>query len=253
MMSLARRVTTTVVSLALLVGPSIGIGAEQVSLDAFDMLSQVDKVFNRPEGYRSVIRLKVAGPDRVESNYLMSIVRKGSDRMLITFIEPRRVKDQVILRNGENQWIYFPKIKRTLKISIVQQLVGSDFSYGDVLNLNLKDNYTPEIIDENRIEIDTPCYLLKLTAKNKSALYNRVDYFIRQTDLAPVRRDYYTKSGKLLKTLRFGKYDNELMPHAWEMKSKLSPGNITTMTIDNINKSEIIDSIFSIQRLKNSL
>lgn len=216
------------------------------------ILQKADILLNRPGGYEYLTRLEVFGNNRINSAYLMNTIRKGSDRMLIVFKEPLRIKDQAILKNKKDQWIYFPKIKRTLKISSDQQLVGSDFSYGDILSLNLEEEYHAETVDENRIERDTPCYYVKLTAKHETSLYNRVDYLIRKTDFAPLRRDYYTKSGQLLKTLVFSQHDTDLMPRVWEMTSRLTPGNRTMMFIDKITRNDnLSDALFSLSSLKN--
>lgn len=219
--------------------------------DAHQIVSRADKIINKPGGYEYLIEMEVIKKERAEAAYTMkSFFVEGKNRMLLLFVNPPRMRDQAILRNQEDQWIYFPALKRTMKISSRQQLVGSDFSYGDILNLNLVDDYDARIVSENAEEQGYPCYQIELTAKKPTALYDKVNYLIRKSDDAPMKREFYTKSGKELKELTFLDHDTEGMPRHWKMSSLLMPGNETLMVIKKMNKRpDLSDSFFTLEAL----
>src|SRR3990167_3507803 len=170
--------------LTLLFFPMTGFTA----LDAGQIVNHADRIINKPGGYEYLIEMEVMKKEKTEANYtIQSFFMEGNNRMLLVFIKPSRMRDQAILRNQENQWIYFPELKRTMKISSRQQLVGSDFSYGDVLNLNLIDDYDAKIVSENVKEQGYPCYQIELTAKRPTALYDKVEYLIRKNNYAPMK------------------------------------------------------------------
>ena len=82
-----------------------------------------------------------------------------------------------------------------------QNFGGGDFSNGDIFRLSLIDDYDPTLLGEEAVR-DAPCYKLDLKAKDRSVAYHRVVYWVRSDGtFFPVRADYYTLSGKRLKSL----------------------------------------------------
>lgn len=189
-------------------------------------------------------------PGEKDITYSMKNYIKGRDKILIIFTAPPRVQDQALLRKGDDQWIYFPDIKKTMKISGRQQLLGSDFSYGDILSLDLSKGYEPSIVKDNAEINGEVCYKIKLSATSPAALYDKIFYYIRKDDYAPVKRTFYTKTGIKLKTLLLRNHDRNLIPRRWEMSSALQKGSLTVMLINSIENEDIPDNYFSLEYLR---
>jgi len=192
----------------------------------------------------------VCRPGEKDINYSMKNYIKGKDKMLIIFTAPPRVQDQALLRKGDDQWIYFPDIKKTMKISGRQQLLGSDFLYGDILSLDLSNGYKASIVDDTAEVNGDICYKINLSSTSLTALYDKVTYYIRKDDYAPIKREFYTKSGIKLKTLILNNHDIDHIPRRWEMFSALQKGSSTIMLIKSIKKKDIPDNYFSLEYLR---
>nr|VFJ46054.1 MAG: outer membrane lipoprotein-sorting protein [Candidatus Kentron sp. DK] len=214
------------------------------------IVQRADAILNPVGTYRSLNRLLILRDQDAQREYRMQTLRRGSARMLVTFLEPRRMHGQVLLRKGENQWLYFPKLKRTLKVPRRQALAGSDFSYGDILNIDLAADYSAALIGETVFQGQS-AYVVKLTATRPEATYDNISYEVRQSDYASLRRAFFTKSGKKLKTLAFRDHDEALLPRLWIMKSALQKDSETHLIVKSMDTAASVpDSAFSLQALR---
>nr|VFK25648.1 MAG: outer membrane lipoprotein-sorting protein [Candidatus Kentron sp. MB]VFK29628.1 MAG: outer membrane lipoprotein-sorting protein [Candidatus Kentron sp. MB]VFK74843.1 MAG: outer membrane lipoprotein-sorting protein [Candidatus Kentron sp. MB] len=214
------------------------------------IVQRADAILNPVGTHRSLNRLLILRDQDARREYKMRTLRRGNARMLVTFLEPRRMHGQILLRKGENQWLYFPKLKRTLKVPRRQALAGSDFSYGDILNIDLTADYSAALTDESVFQ-GQPAYVLKLTATRPEATYDSISYEVRQSDHAPLRRAFFTKSGKKLKTLEFRDHDEALLPRLWIMKSALWKDSETHLIVESMDTvANVPDSAFSLQALR---
>ena len=87
-----------------------------------------------------------------------------------------------------------------MRVSESNSFSNSDFSNMDIMTTNLSDDYVPTLLgieDYKGEEV----YKLELNAKTEDVPYAKILYWIRKKDLYPLRRDYYTFSGHLLKRL----------------------------------------------------
>jgi outer membrane lipoprotein-sorting protein len=82
---------------------------------------------------------------------------------------------------------------------------------GDIASTNYSQDYAPSLIGEETVD-GKKCYVLELTAKNKSVSYDRIVYWVSKSLLVGVRADFYTASGKKLKTASF-EYENQIEYH----------------------------------------
>lgn len=172
--------------------------------------------------------------------FSMRMWKKGGDKLRFQFLTPAEDRGAEVLRVGDNYWSYMPNLKRALKIGGKQEFHGGDFSNSDVLRINLSEDYVPKMVSTSG-----DAYELELTAKNDEVAYARVRYWIRKKDYMPLRGDYYTASGKLIRKLEmtdektFGKYRR---PSKFVMRNMLVPSRSSEMIYNAFVERKDLDS-----------
>lgn len=147
---------------------------------------------------KAKIKMTIITTSDQERTFVYTFFSKnGSEKTLIRYLEPRRVKDQatLMLNNADDIWSYFPRTKRVRKLATHakrQKMQGSDFSYEDMGSGDtfIKDYHSQRLEDEEKDGFD--CYKLELTRKKGSdAGYSRLIVWARKNDFLPVVIDYY--------------------------------------------------------------
>lgn len=167
------------------------------------------------------------------------------DRSLVYFKEPEDVRGTIFLSvkpEGEDArlWLYLPDL------GVVKELIseeersgsfaGSTFSYRQVSERKISDDYTAELIGEESVAVDGQahsCYLLKLTAKPGA----KVDYptgkmWIDKVSWLSLKAEEYNKAGNLERTmevLKLGEFEGNVVADVMTAKNVLE-NNATTIT-----------------------
>jgi hypothetical protein len=183
-------------------------------------------------------------------------VKAAGHDSLVEFTAPAKVKGQKILTVGRNMWFAQPGLQKSVPISPRQRLTGQA-SNGDVASTDYFGDYTPTLTKEEVIGGE-PCYVLDLHAKDKSATYDRIVYWVSKARLVGVKADFYTVSGKKLKTATL-EYHNkvEYQGHSvafisrMTISSALDAANITVMDYASVKAARIPADEFNINLLTN--
>ncbi len=150
---------------------------------------------------RVELEMLVYRGNELRKTYRMLLKYRDADHVLAETLYPPRNEGEKMLQAGrKNFWLFLPNINKALRISESNSLSNSDFSNADVLSPRLSSEYTPKLLTTEKLH-DVETYKLELLAKDESASYARIIYWIRKSDYSPLRRDYYTFSQKLLKRL----------------------------------------------------
>lgn len=150
----------------------------------------------------SVIRVKLTNYDgdapTEEAEYEVSAKGENS---LVKFLSVRS-KGQALLMRGDDMWFFLPAVARPVRITPIQRLLGN-VANGDLARLRYALDYTAAVEGHGSVE-GTPATILDLRAKRRGATYQRVRYFVRQSDAQPLRAEYFLTSGKAVKSASFG-------------------------------------------------
>lgn len=176
---------------------SIPVDAQELSAE--DILKTVDQALDLRDSELEM-EMQVYRNKKLRKTYKMNVKYEKWEYMLSETLYPPRNKGEKMLKQGENAWLYLPKINKTMRVSESNSFSNSDFSNMDIMNPQLSEDYVPTLlgIEDNNGE---GVYKLELTAKTEEMPYAKILYWIRKSDLYPLRRDYYTFSGHLLKRL----------------------------------------------------
>lgn len=154
----------------------------------------------------------------------------GQFRNLIRFVAPARDNGKLMLKNGNELWFFDPASKASVRISPQQRLLGQA-SNGDVMTVNLARDYQASLAgsevvqDGERKSRDS--YKLQLQAKHEDVAYPKITLWLDSADSRPIKGEFYSDSGRLLKTAYYRHYQLQL--------GKQRPSE--TVIIDGLDKS----------------
>ena len=134
-------------------------------------------------------------------------VRAVDDASVAETLEPPRFRGSRLLQVERNMWLTRPGLSKPVPISPRQRLSGQA-SNGDIAATNYAKEYDAALAGEEAVDGE-PCHVLELTARHKRVTYDRVRYWVSVARNVGVKAEYYSLSGKLLKTARF-EYGNTI-------------------------------------------
>lgn len=214
---------------------------------------------------------------RDENEYIHSayaeatmIISKGGRRVEKTMVMFSREKDALVeftnpadrgtkfLKREDNLWMFFPDAEEIVKISghmLQQGLMGSDFSYQDMMESDkLTELYSFTLLEEDIFQ-DRPCYVLEAIAipGQKVSYYRRVTWIDKERFVG-LKEELYAESGRLLKVSEvqeIKKIEERWLPIQSIMINKLRKDTYTQFIINKLELNpELEDKIFSLQSLR---
>ncbi len=229
-----KRLSLTIVRLALAgLGAFLAVPA-MADPTAHDLLAKYDAVMG-PESFESVIAMTAHRDDGSSRAYKMRVLKKGDDKFRAWFDEPAAVRGQEMLRQGDNLWVYMPSLKRAVRLANRDSFQGGDFNNADVLRVNYQADYSATLAaDAGRAD----AWLLELKAKTKDAAYDSIKLWMRKADLQPLKGEYYTASGKMLRAAEFSEFKNFaglVRPGKIVMKNMIATQRYSIMSWDSMN------------------
>jgi len=209
----------------------------QASLTAKQIIDKVDQnmVFATAE---------ITSEMMVYENGKMVIYQKihsyvvGREKSFAEVLSPARDKGTKFLKIGNLMWMYFPDADRTIKLSghlLRQSMLGSDFSYEDVMEGSkpLKETYKLKLEGEEVVE-KIPCYKISLVAKEKRTTYPKRILWVDKQRFIPIREERYSRQNKLLKSYsvkEVKKIQNRYFPVASELRDMLRKTTSTQLRV----------------------
>ena len=162
------------------------------------------------------------------------------------------------LKREDDLWMFFPDAEEIIKISghmLNQGMMGSDFSYQDVMEADkLTDLYNFKIIGEEEFD-GRPCYVLEGIAREgvKVSYYRRISWVDKERFIG-LKEELYAKSGRILKETKANvieEIEGRWVPTNSVMENKLRKDTYTEFTITQIKFNlEIPEETFSLQNLR---
>ena len=165
---------------------------------------------------------------------------EGDNKAFTEYLAPARERGTKMLKLDKQLWIFSPSTNRTVQISghmLRQSVMGSDMSYEDMMNdTPLLEQYNASIESEET-KNNRKCWVIILTAKTESSAYHTQKLWVDQERFVALQTDLYSKSGKLLKSIKFDnvqRIQNRWFPTTMHYKDMLKDGKGTTIRITDI-------------------
>ncbi|CAN5895187.1 hypothetical protein BH24DEI2_BH24DEI2_04750 [soil metagenome] len=185
----------------------------------------------RGESQVATLQMTVTRPDK-EASYTMRIFSEGEAKGITRVIAPPRDAGQAFLNDGDNVFIYNPRLKRVLRLppsGRSDSFLGSDISYDDLAGDDLRDNFAVSILEETKESVT----LELVPAANAPTPYGKVHLTAEKPSYAPTVITYFDQRGTAVKRNSLANYAEvagRYIPQRLEVKDLLSPGNMTVVT-----------------------
>lgn len=220
-----------------------------------EILRKVDDMF-RQEHSITVMEMHVK-TERYERTMKMKAMSLGTEKSLITILEPAKEAGTATLKVGDNIWNYLPKVDRTMKVPAGMMggsWMGSHFSNDDLV----KENRFSEDFDTKVLKIpstsDEKQYVIEMIPKEDTAVVWGKIVSTSTEDLLPVDVKYYDEDGTLMRIDKFEDikdFDGIMMPTKFSVLPQDKPGESTTVTYLSVDfKTPVSDKEFSLQALR---
>ena len=229
---------------------------------AFDMTpEQIRELIERtdknsaPEQYESYVILMNYKPGDKKTEQKAHIYRK-EDKVLVIMLSPPLEKGQAFIRNEDDMWMYLPKSKKVMRIGAKENSMGGEMSNTDIMRVDLAEDYNGIYLGEEVVE-GVLCYKLELKAKDRTIAYDKVIYWISKDKELPVKREYYSLSGRLLKSMYFRDlkyFAGQEIPSYILIINERNNGYSTEMIIEELYpQNNIQDHIFTPSYVKRGI
>ena len=175
--------------------------------DAQTLLKHSDQA--RGGGLPGIVwEIKLTSRDGDKTDEPQRLLIKAVDNSSVAeTLEPARFRGSKLLQVERNMWLTRPGLSKPIPISPRQRMSGQA-SNGDIAATNYAGDYDAQMNGTETIEGEL-CHVLYLSAKHKRATYDRIRYWISTKREVGIKAEFYSVSGKLLKTARF-EYDNAI-------------------------------------------
>lgn len=193
----------------------------------------VERILGNLRGASQVatLNMQVVRPDE-EDKYTMRIFSEGETKGLTRVISPPRDAGQAFLNDGDNVFIYSPRLRRVLRLPPSGQsdsFLGSDISYNDLAGDDLQKYYDASILEDTGESVT-----LELTPKQGAPTpYGKINLTAQKPSYAPTQITYFDQRDTAVKENVLSDYaevDGLYIPQRFEMKDLLTEGNMTVVT-----------------------
>jgi len=215
-------------------------------LTADEIMERADRIRNPGESYYVLAQITSIRPDAEERVEQYEVFVKGRDKTAVRTIYPKMQRGRNLLMRGYDLWFYLPKIRKPVRISLQQRLLGQ-VSNGDIVRADFSGDYKASILRTEVID-GLEYYVLDLLARNRRVTYNRIWYWVNKNNHRPLKAEFYTLSDKLLKTCHFTEYKfiaGDYRPVKMVIEDNLLIGHKSILEYLKIERRNFPDKIFN--------
>ncbi|MHB1250436.1 MAG: outer membrane lipoprotein-sorting protein, partial [Polaromonas sp.] len=159
-------------------------------------------------------------------------------RSFVRILSPAKEAGIGSLRLGAEMWNYLPNVERVVKIPpsmMLQPWMGSDFTNDDLVKeSSILDDYVHQLVATSTVN-GQDVYQVEATPKPETAVvWGRVLYWVRKRDFMPLKQEFFSESGELVRVLSFSEVravGGRTLPTRWEMRPTAKPGNFTAVVL----------------------
>lgn len=174
------------------------------------------------------------------------VLSRGNENTIVLSVEPASERGQALLMRGRDLWIYMPSVSQPIRLSMSQRLTGQ-VANGDLARANFSGDYTAQLLRDDAFD-ERAVRVLELTASGSGVTYTKVHYWIDAENNRPLFAEFFARSGRLLKTMRyeaFAELAGSTRPTRLVIDDALKPGRRSVLNYHSMAVVELPDHIFT--------
>jgi outer membrane lipoprotein-sorting protein len=176
-------------------------------------------------------------------------------RSFVRILSPAKEAGIGSLRIGAEMWNYLPNVERVIRIPpsmMLQPWMGSDFTNDDLVKeSSILDDYTHKVLATTTVD-GQEAYQVEATPKPQApVVWGRVLFTVRKRDFMPLRQEFFSERGDLVRVLSFSDVRNvggRDLPTRWEMRPVAKSGHFTTVILKDAAFDRPVDEGIFTQR-----
>jgi outer membrane lipoprotein-sorting protein len=219
---------------------------------ARSIVEKADQVRFPTEGYQMDVEItaKKQG-QQTEPSRKFQILSKGNENTIVRATEPASERGQILLMKGRDLWMYLPNVSQPVRLSLQQRLTGQ-VANGDLARANFTGDYNPKLLRSETIDGES-YHVLELTAVDKGVTYQKVIYWVKQSNSWPHKAEFYSLSNRLLKTCKYEKFQSmvgKLRPARLVMDDALRQGEQSVLEYSDMKLRDLPEKTFTKEYLR---
>lgn len=228
--------------------------AAQAPLDtevARSIVQKADEIRFPAQGFEVGVRIQTieGGIEGDPREY--KVLSKGNESSIVMVLTPAAERGQILLMKGRDLWLFVPNVSQPVRLSLAQRLTGQ-VANGDIARASFGGDYNAIVVGTEKIggELHN---VLELTAVDRSVTYQKVKYWVRQSDSAPHKAEFYSLSDRLLKSCTYENYKQlggRARPTRLVMVDALKSDSRSILEYQDMKIRDLPDKIFTKEYLK---
>jgi len=218
---------------------------------AREMVEKADLVRFPAEGFQVDVSITNNSSGKSAESRLYRVLSKGNSNTVVMVTEPASERGQIILMKGRDLWVFMPDVSQPIRIALSQRLTGQ-VANGDLARANFAADYNPKLLRTEMIGNEN-YQVLDLIAVDRSVTYQRVVYWVRQSDNWPYKAEFYSLSNRLLKTCSYENFqvmEGKQRPTRLVLTDALKGGEQSILEYKNMKLRDLPDKVFTKDYLK---
>ena len=228
-----------------------GAGTPADAARAADIVRRADAVRFPEDSFQVLVKVESVSAGKTLEPRVYRIFSKGSENTIVQTLEPATERGQNMLMRGRDLWIFLPSVSQPVRLSLSQRLTGQ-VANGDLARANFAGDYAATLIGSETIN-GAEHHVLELVAAQRGVTYPKVVYRVRKSDHRPYDAQFYSVSGRLLKTCaweEFGRLGDRVRPTKLVMTDALKPDDVSVMRYSELQRVKIPDRYFTKEFMK---
>ncbi len=241
---------------ALVVGMAVGLGVLPARARADR--PPVAALIAKADAFRQVypnaviqVRMTRVSGEEAGRQSLLQVAVHGADASLIRVLQGVDQGQQILLR-PEGIWVKLPRSARAIRITPMQRLLG-DAAVGDIGRLRWQDDYEARYAEPAEAVVDgQSAWRLELVARQATAAYPRILAAVARSDGRPLQAEFFLKSGKAIKAVRFGPVEavnDRRGIRRMELRDLLRGEGVTLVVQEKVDPRALDPGLFSLESL----
>ena len=215
------------------------------------IIDEADHIRLPGEGFQVDVAIVTTGKVKSADERRYRVLSKGNDNTVVMVTEPAAERGQIMLMKGRDLWIFLPNVSQPVRLSLAQRLTGQ-VANGDLARANFSGDYNPRVLRTEMMDGEM-FNVLELIAVDRGVTYQRVVYWVRESDSAPRRAEFYSASNRLLKTCTYDKFEKvlgKMRPMRLVMEDALRSGEQSVLEYGGMKLRDLPDKVFTKDYLK---
>jgi outer membrane lipoprotein-sorting protein len=218
---------------------------------ARSILEKADQIRFPQEGFQVDVAIVTTAQGQTTEERKFRVLSKGNENSVVMVTEPASERGQIMLMKGRDLWVFLPAVSQPVRLSLAQRLTGQ-VANGDLARANFVGDYNPKLLRTETIDGEK-LDVLELTAVDRGVTYQRVLFWAKHANHHPYKAEFYTASGRLLKTClyqNFEKMAGKVRPTKLVMEDALRKGEQSVLEYSAMKLRDLPDKVFTKDYLK---